>query len=149
MSVRSAVRVGLAALLMGALAGLSGCGGSVGQVAGRVSSQGQAVPKAELVFTLEGQPAEVFYGVTREDGSYRVDVGAKKGLPPGTYQVAVTDFVLADGTLAPGGEEGAALQSAGRAFQRTHMLTKEVAAGQNEIEIKLEEGQLQPQEAEF
>lgn len=135
-------------LLAAALAAsVTGCGGAVGQLSGHVTSQGQAVPKAELVFTLEGQPAEVFYAVTREDGAYLVDHGAKRGLPPGKYQVTVTDHVLAGGALLPAGEEGLVLRNSGRAIRRTHAFTKEVAAGANEIEIKLEEGELLPQPA--
>jgi hypothetical protein len=126
------------------MAGASGCGAAVGEVTGRVTSQGQPVPKAELVFTLETQPAEVFYAVAREDGNYVVDRGEKRGLPPGKYQVAVTDYVLAGGAPLPGGEEGVVLKSSGQAVPRTHTLTKDVVAGKNEIEIKLEEGQLLP-----
>ena len=125
--------------------GLTGCGGSVGQVSGRVTAQGQGVPKAELVFTLEKQPAEVFYGVSQNDGAYIVDAAAKGGLPPGKYQVTVTDYVQPDGAAVPSGEEGVVLRNSGRAIRRTHALTKEVAAGVNEIEIKLEDGQLLPQ----
>jgi hypothetical protein len=132
-------------LAIALLAGLTGCGGAAGQVSGRVTAQGQAVPKAELVFALENQPAEVFYGVSQDDGTYVVDVAAKRGLPPGKYQVTVTDYVQPDGTPVPGGEEGVVLRNSGRAIRRTHALTKEVAAGANEIELKLEEGQLLPQ----
>jgi hypothetical protein len=128
-----------------AAAFLTGCSGAVGQVSGRVTSQGQGVPKAELAFALDKQPAEVFYALAQSDGAYVVDAAGKAGLPPGKYQVTVTDFVLADGTPAPGGEEGVVLRNSGQAVRRTHALTKEVAAGANEIEIKLEEGQLVPQ----
>ncbi len=134
-----------AALGLLAAAFLTGCGGAVGQVSGRVTSQGQGVAKAEVTFALDGQPAEVFYGVSQSDGKYVVDVAGKRGLPPGKYQVTVTDFVLADGTPLPGGEEGVVLRNSGRAVRRSHALAKEVIAGANEIEIKLEEGQLLPQ----
>jgi hypothetical protein len=130
------------ALLAALLAG--GCGAPVGQVSGRVTFQGQPVPNAELVFTLDKQPADVFYAVSREDGRYVVDRGEKRGLPPGKYQVAVTDYVQANGAPLPGGEEGAVLRNSGQAVQQTHSLTKDVAAGKNEIEIKLEEAQLVP-----
>ena len=128
-----------------AVAFLTGCGGAVGQVSGRVTSQGQGVAKAEVTFALDGQPAEVFYGVSQSDGKYVVDVAGKRGLPPGKYQVTVTDYVQPDGAAVPGGEEGVVLRNSGRAIRRTHALTKEVAAGVNEIEIKLEDGQLLPQ----
>src|SRR5687768_15311483 len=129
-----------------AIAAAGGCGGAAGQVEGKVTHQGQAVARAELVFSLENQPAEVYYGISRDNGSYVVDVGERRGMPPGKYQVVVTDHVLADGKPAPGGEQGVVLRSSGQAVERKHALTKEVAAGRNEIEIKLEEGRLLPPE---
>jgi hypothetical protein len=140
---RAGRRLVLAVILL-ALAG--GCGAPVGQVSGRVTSQGQPVPRAELTLTLDKQPGEVFYAVSGDDGQYVVDRGEKRGLPPGKYQVAVTDYVQASGAPLPGGEEGVVLRSSRQAIQRTHSLSKEIAAGKNEIEIKLEDGQLLPQQ---
>ena len=130
------------------LALASGCGAVVGQVSGRVTSQGQPVSRAELSFTLDKQPGEVFYAVSGDDGQYFVDRGEKRGLPPGKYQVAVTDYVQVSGAPLPGGEEGIVLRGSGQAVQRTQVLTKDVAAGKNDIEIKLEDGQLLPQQSE-
>src|SRR5262245_50151436 len=95
---RTSGRLGLAIVPIALLlAGASGCGASIGEGSGRVTSQGQPVPKAELVFTLDKQPEEVFYAVAREDGNFVVDRGEKRGLPPGKYQVTVTDYVQASG----------------------------------------------------
>ena len=129
-----------------AIASLGGCGRSLGQVEGKVTQQGQGVPRAQLVFSLENQPTEVYYGISRDDGSYLLDVGDRRGLPPGKYQVVVTDHVQADGKPLPAGEEGVVLRSSGQAVERKYALTKEVAAGRNEIEIKLEDGRLLPPE---
>jgi hypothetical protein len=99
------------------------------------------VPRADIVFSLEGQPAEVFYGVSRDDGAYILDLGDRRGLTPGKYQVVVTNYVRADGSPLPAGEAGAALRGSDEAVSQRHSFTKEVAAGTNQIEIKLEDGQ--------
>jgi hypothetical protein len=123
-------------------AGLVGCGGPVGHVEGQITNQGQTVPRADLVFTLENQPAAVFYGVSRDDGIYVLDEGERGGLPVGKYQVVVTEYVLPDGTPLPAGEAGAAIRGSDEATARRHSLTKDVAAGMNKLDLKLEEAQL-------
>lgn len=113
----------------------------MGRVSGNVTQQRQPVAGASIVFTLEGQPAEVFYGISNEAGKYIVDVGAKRGLPPGRYQVLVTDHVKPDGTSLPAGEEGQVMRQSGQAVERRFSLSKDVAAGENQIDLKLEEAQ--------
>jgi hypothetical protein len=135
----SAAAAGSLALLL--LVGLAGCGGSLGQVTGKITHQGQSVGRAEVVFSLENEPAEVFYGASNDEGVYALDVTAKDGLPPGKYDVVVTDYTLPGGQALPAGEAGASLRDSDRVVVRRTKLSKDVAAGDNQIDLKLEEGQ--------
>jgi hypothetical protein len=132
--------------LIAAAAALVGCGKPGGQVTGKVTHHGQAVVRANIVFNSESDAAEVFYGASNDEGKYTLDTTARGGLTPGKYKVVVTDYVQRDGSPLPAGEAGASLRDSEQVVTRRHQLSKDVAAGPNEIELKLEEGQVLPAE---
>lgn len=128
-------------LVLGLLTTGGGCGGSLGQVTGRVTYQGQPAAGAQIVLRSQEKPEVICRGISVADGSFQVDYGAWEGIPPGSCRIEVAHQTLPDGRPAPGGEEGAALRAAGKL--RTHQVsfTRDIAAGANEIHLEITEGE--------
>ncbi len=75
--------------IAGAIAGLSGCGGTYdAYVAGNVTLDEKPVPRGTVTFNpVGGGPAA--YGRIGEDGNYSLNTGREEGLPTGEYNVTV------------------------------------------------------------
>lgn len=71
------------------IAALSGCGGVYDStVSGVVTLDGNPVPRGTVTFhPTEAGPSS--YARIEEDGTYSVQTGRERGLPPGEYQVTV------------------------------------------------------------
>lgn len=121
-----------------AAAVLSGCGGSVARIAGKVTHNGEPVSRAEVVVESATDAAQQYFGMTTEDGSLYVGYRDKSGVPPGLWKIRVTHFTQRDGQPLPGGEAGQALRESNRAVARTYVFDQELAGGKNVLELKLE-----------
>jgi hypothetical protein len=78
------------AILVAALAGAVGCGGSYDStVTGMVTLDGKVVPRGNVAYQpVSGGP--VAYAAISENGAYSLRTGRENGLPAGEYQVTVT-----------------------------------------------------------
>jgi hypothetical protein len=122
-----------------------GCGSSDAVVQGKVTRQGQPVASAEVAFEKKDDPNQQFFGVTGEDGSLFVTYRDREGLPPGSYTIRITSTTQRDGQPLPGGEEGAVLRQSGNIVTRVYRFEKDVAAGDNQLDLKLEDAQVEDQ----
>ncbi len=87
----------LTALMLTATLLAAGCSDSnVGRVAGKVTLGGQPLSEGSVLF--EDKAAGISVNASLgSDGSYTAKTFDKAGLPPGTYQVAVTPRTFGDG----------------------------------------------------
>ena len=83
------LRATAAALLALGVLTLSGCGGSLPEVSGTVTVNGQPATAGTVVFDPTGKGA-MGIATIQEDGSYTVSTGSEEGLAPGDYAVTVT-----------------------------------------------------------
>jgi hypothetical protein len=76
---------------------LAGCSGEpVGYVSGKVTLNDRPVTEGSVVF--ENAEAGISVSVPlQSDGSYEVRTYDRKGLPPGSYKVAVTPATMGEG----------------------------------------------------
>jgi hypothetical protein len=123
-------------LLVGGLAVLAGCAARV-TVTGKVLENGNPVPRAELSWMSETDPAVFGTALSDPTGAYVVESGGKRGLPPGRYQVRVIVWRTRDGRPLPEGEAGAALKGTPRARQFTATLSHDVAAEAGTVDLDL------------
>jgi len=121
-------------LLALALAASSGCG-SRAPVTGRVTDGGNPVAKVELSWISEADPSLFGSAVTDAAGTYIVESGGKRGLPPGRYQVRLTWWRTRDGKPLPAGEAGEAMKGTPRARQFTATLSQEVTATTTTLDL--------------
>jgi hypothetical protein len=89
---RSARRLALISALL--LLGLTGCGGNAVRVTGRVVENGQPyrpgkAAQVELTF-FSADPPLAFLAFLNADGTFAAEGADGKGLPPGTYKVALS-----------------------------------------------------------
>lgn len=92
MRISSRYRLATLALVM-----LWGCSRSdVGRVTGKVTLDGQPLSQGTVVFEDAAKGISV-NAELRSDGSYEARTYDKAGLPPGSYQVAVTPRTLGSG----------------------------------------------------
>lgn len=128
-------------LLVAATLGLAGCGGSESRPTGKVVLDGAPVARANIRFepTCEGCQGS-FVGLTDEEGTYRLDYGARTGIPPGAAKVTVSRALLPDGSPLPPGEEGRHLLETGRAIRETYVYDVELPGGSQRIDFDLIEG---------
>lgn len=137
------VRPGRVAALLAVVAlAVAGCGKPVGQVSGKVTRGDQPVAGAELHFQNE-DGSEHYRGLTGDDGEYRLDYGAKKGVAPGVCKIAVGEYTRLDGKPLPAGEEGAALKGSGRVAKRLYVFEHRIEAGTNRVDLDLNKGKLE------
>ena len=130
--------VRLLALLGPALVACLGCGEKVAQVTGKVTSQSQPVSGATVVFETESEPRQSYFGASRDDGQYNLDLAGRPGLVPSSYAIRVTDWTLPNGSRLPPGEGGELLKSDGKAIGRVYAFHREVAAGSQTIDLALD-----------
>ena len=128
--------------LLAAAAG--GCGEPAAHIKGRVIHNGSPVAGADVMLSAAEDPRRQFFGTTGEDGTIHVSYGEQSGAPPGAYTVRVTHATLRDGSPLPPGEEGEALRNSPRASERTFVFERELSPGANPLDLKLEEGRLDP-----
>ena len=93
------------ALLLLALAGCPGGGASrdlpdLVPVAGTVTLDGEPLPGAEVAFLPTGStPGTACFGLTDASGRYEIMADADhKGAPAGEFQVAISKWVMEDGS---------------------------------------------------
>lgn len=134
----AAVPVAKCALLLFALAGMTGCGGTsqpdVGLVTGTVTMDGQPLENAAVVFSpTNGRPS---MGITDSSGQYELTyIRDTKGAIPGTHQVRITTV-----------EESVPDDYSGPAFRETipikynaeTTLVADVKPGENTFDFELE-----------
>jgi hypothetical protein len=125
-----------------ALAVCLGCGAAdIATLDCRVTRDGQPRPGAEIHFERTGENPATFFAVSMDGGNCYIDLGDRPGLPAGDYTISVAQYEQKDGTPLPGGEEGEALKSAGKAVRKQYVFQRKLAPGANSLELKLEEGQ--------
>jgi hypothetical protein len=117
-------------LLLVAVACLAGCGDPTAKVSGTVKLNSQPVSGAELVFVLENDANVEFQGLSTQDGSYQIDYGSKKAMPPGKYKVTVTWYRLRNGQPLPDGEEGDSLKGSPGVQQFSQPFSRDIAEGE-------------------
>jgi hypothetical protein len=113
----------------------------VGQVSGKVLLSGLPVGGAELRFQSTASQDDVYYGLSRPDGSYSVSYRMYTGLPVGMYRVLVTHFTLPGGKPLPPGEEGDLLKYDAKTVQTQYLFVQQVTAGQNVLDFELSKGE--------
>ena len=118
---------------------LPGCGGSLAQVTGQVTHNGEPVGKADVVVESVSDTSLQFFGMTSEDGALYVGYRDKDGVPLGPCQIRVTHHTLRDGTRLPPGEEGQALRSSNKSIGKVYRFDQDLKAGKNDLDLKLEE----------
>ena len=126
-----------------AILSLTGCAPTEGVLEGTVTHHGAPVASAEVVVAAQDDPGQRYFGVTGEDGSISLTYRTRQGLSPGRYTIRVTQLTRRGGRPLPPGEEGAALEQSGAAISRTYVFERDVAAGVNRFDLKLEDGRLE------
>ena len=113
----------------------AGCGRPGASVEGTVTLDGSPLPAARVSFHPDS-PGPVAYGLSLDDGSYRLKTGAKQsGLAPGGYRVTV--FALE--TVAGAAEKvGPLLTPPVYGDPSTTPLRCRVDAGLNRVPLALE-----------
>ena len=113
----------------------AGCGRPGASVEGTVTLDGSPLPAARVSFHPDS-PGPVAYGLSLDDGSYRLKTGAKQsGLAPGGYRVTV--FALE--TVAGAAEKvGPLLTPPVYGDPATTPLRCRVDAGLNRVPLALE-----------
>ena len=113
----------------------AGCGRPGASVEGTVTLDGSPLPAARVTFHPDS-PGPVAYGLSLDDGSYRLKTGAKQsGLAPGGYRVTV--FALE--TVAGAAEKvGPLLTPPVYGDPATTPLRCQVDAGLNRVPLALE-----------
>jgi hypothetical protein len=117
---------------------LSGCGGSLAQIGGKVTHRGEAVAGAEVVVESAADSRLQYFGRTREDGSLYVGYRDKPGLPVGRCKIRVTHYTLRDGKPLPSGEAGRAVRESNKSIGRIFLFEQDLANGKNVLDLKLE-----------
>jgi hypothetical protein len=122
---------------------LSGCSGPDAVVQGKVTRQGQPVASAEVAFAAKDDPNQQFFGVTDSGGALFLTYRDRKGLPPGPYTIRITSVTQRDGQPLPSGEEGAVIRQSGNAVTQIYVFEKDLVVGDNNLDLKLEEAQVE------
>ena len=116
-----------------------GCGDSeeLGQITGTVTVNGEAVTNGSIVYENRGQSISVRTNLD-ENGQYHVRTHDRDGLPPGTYQVAVSSTRIGNGDSPfVGGRSEQAPPPTGPAIPKvyfkvaTSQLSAEIEVGKN------------------
>jgi hypothetical protein len=118
---------------------LTGCGGSLAQLSGKVTHNGEPVNRADVVVESVADASLQFFGMTTEDGALYVGYRDQEGLPPGPCQIRVTHHTLRDGTRLPPGEDGQALRGSNKSIGKIYRFDQDLKAGKNVLDLKLEE----------
>lgn len=123
--------------LVGLLVLLGGCSdhGEVGLVRGKVTLNGQPLTQGSILFENRTTGISLLAPLTAE-GTYTALTYQQNGLPPGTYQVAVTPSVTAEADAplvqqpTPGGKADGTIPAKYRSVA-TSGLSVTVQAGDN------------------
>lgn len=128
------------------LVAAAGCGKSeeLGQITGLVTYQGSPVNSGTVVFENRSLGVSVRASLDSE-GRYQVRTHDRDGLPPGTYQVAVTSTMIGSGASPfVGGVEEKSYQPTGPPVPAkyhkvsTSGLSADVKPGSNVADFELE-----------
>lgn len=137
------------ALVLLTLCSFVGCGGpATGQVTGAVRLDGIKLGGAELFFQSVSNPDDLFLAVTSRNGTYEVSYRELDGLPVGRYTVTIRIYTLPGGAPFPPGERAEELKAEGKLVQASYVFEKDVASGQNTIDLELTQEQKQEAQAE-
>lgn len=123
--------------------GLTGCGGEpLGEVQGRVTLNGQPITQGSVVF--ENLEAGISVNAPLDaNGRFEVRTYEQAGLPPGTYQVAVSPRGFQEEHEAIAVDPDAHAANSPMIPTKYHLpatsgLTFEVQAGANDFDLKLD-----------
>ena len=127
-------------MMWGIVGLLAGCGGASGpglaKVTGRVTLDGQPLPKARVVFQPSGPNASPSTAETREDGTfelmYRRDAA---GAMIGSHKARVTTAGLVSDDA---GKETVVPEKVPSRFNKNSQLTFEVKEGENNFDVSLD-----------
>lgn len=124
----------LAALLIGCG---RGDGPELGTVHGRVTLDGNPLPKAKVTFTpMDESGARPAAAITDNDGNYELKYSVQhNGAPPGKYQVQIT---TATTTSDDQGNDVEVPEKLPAKYNASTELVKEVQAGDNTIDFPLD-----------
>jgi hypothetical protein len=113
----------------------AGCGGMPSDVEGLVTLDGRPLSAARISFHPDS-PGPVAYGMSLDDGSYRLKTGtAHDGLAPGSYRVTV---FASQAASDPTEEAGTRLTPAVYGDPLKTPLRVQVAKGANQIPLALQ-----------
>lgn len=136
---KSAIRLAGLFLLFTSVC-VAGCGTQTAQVTGKVTSQDQPVPGAELTFQPVADPGDQFSGMCNTDGSFLISSRGRPGLPIGAYKVTVTRYATKDGKTIPPGEQGDVLKNTGKTIREAYEFEQTLTAGSNSVNLELSKG---------
>ena len=121
------------------LANAVGCGVPTATVSGTITDAQGPAPGSHVVFEVDGDPTQKYYGGSFGEGAYQVD---DRGImPPAKYTITVTKYETKDGKSLPQSEEGEAMKENGTAVKRRFVLHKELVEGENALNLNLAEAQ--------
>lgn len=122
---------------------LAGCGGSgppLGDVRGKVTLDGKAVPKANLEFVPEGPGGSPSFGRTDKDGFYKLEFSQdRSGALIGKHTVTITTKKMSKDEMPDDGRpiEDTAVEVP-KKYGTKGTLSAEVKSGSNTIDFPLE-----------
>jgi hypothetical protein len=129
-------------LLILLLPAIVGCGSGLASVSGTVTLDGQPIAggaevRGTVTFTRPDGSGVPAVGVLDENGRYELSTGGQKGVPPGSYQVAIvaTRIIIPEPGATPSGRPITPRQYASA---KTSGLTAEVTTGDNTHDFPLE-----------
>lgn len=123
-------------LASGLLTALTGCDSSGGKVSGKVTIDGAPLTKGDISFApVEAGP--IATGKIDAGGNYTLNVGTKKGIPPGKYRVTIVAVEAVPASPENPMPLPKLLTPAKYNNSETSELTAEVKAGSNSIPFEL------------
>lgn len=93
----TAIRLTVCLPLVALAAALTACGPRSYSVKGKVTLDGEPLPKARISFTQVGNPMESARDITDDDGNYELwQTRKEKGVKPGKYHVHISTYIGPD-----------------------------------------------------
>ncbi len=121
---------------------LSGCGNGLASVTGSVSIDGQPITggestRAMVYFFPESGTGAPAIGIINDSGEYRMRLGSRTGVVPGTYIVTISATELVQSKNPDLPPSGRLISPRRYKDPKTSGLKAEVAAGSNEFDFDL------------